>query len=80
MSLNKCGAGMKKEYVKPFIEVITVCTEASMMNPDSYRIYDKAGNLVGGGTIVEDEMPPDAEDEDLAGLAKRANYDPWDFD
>lgn len=52
LSLNKCGAGMKKEYVKPFIEVITVCTEASMMNPDSYRIYDKDGNLVGGGTIV----------------------------
>ncbi|WP_288318569.1 hypothetical protein [Xylanibacter caecicola] len=71
---------MKKKYVKPCIEVIVVCTDVSIMNPESYRIYDNNGNLVGGGFIVENEMPFDADEEDLRELSNRSNNNLWEID
>ena len=50
------------------------------MNPESYRIYDNNGNLVGGGLIVENEMPFDADEEDLRELSNRSNNNLWEID
>lgn len=71
---------MKKIYIKPCIEVIVVCTDVGIMNPESYRIYDNNGNLVGGGLIVENEMPFDADEEDLRELSNRSNNNLWEID
>lgn len=69
---------MKKIYIKPCIDVIAVCVECQgNMLPDSYRIYDKEGNLEGSGSIIEDLMPGDAEEEDKVKLVE-FDYNLWD--
>lgn len=62
---------MKKNYIKPSMEVISVYAECEGGQlPTSYSINTPEGKNVGSGTIIENEMPGDAEDDD--------HYNPWD--